>query len=117
MRRFSPSDLQSSDLFLFGTKETNTVIAKFATNKLPFHLDPKAEGYGLVYVYSVNGHYFLVGSGTPWFALMDPAPRIPGGRGAAPAGAGRGGRAPGGAGFARRIFRSESTFSPRRNAR
>ena len=95
-----PSDLQTSDLFLFGTKETNTVIAKFA-GLLPLHLDPKAEGYGLVYVYPVNGHYFLIGSGTPWFPLTDPAPRIPGGRGAAPAGAGRGGGAPGGAGFAR----------------
>ena len=95
-----PSDLQSSDLFLFGTKETNTVIAKFA-EQLPLHLDPRAEGYGLVYVYPVNGHYFLIASGTPWFPLTDPAPRIPGGRGAAPAGAGRGGGAPGGAGFAR----------------
>ncbi len=58
-----PSDLQSSDLFLFGTNETNTVIAKFA-EELPLHLDPRAAGYGLVYVYPVNGHYFLVGSGT-----------------------------------------------------
>jgi poly(3-hydroxybutyrate) depolymerase len=92
-----PSDLQSSDLFLFGTKETNNAIAKVA-DQLPLHLNPTAEGYGLVYVYPVNGHYFLVGSGTPWFPLTDPVPQFGGGRGAPPAqAAGRGGQ-PGGRG-------------------
>ena len=36
-----PSDFESSDLVLFGTKETNSVIAKFA-EQLPLHLDPKS---------------------------------------------------------------------------
>ncbi len=66
-----PSDLQTSDLVLFGTKETNTVIAKFA-DQLPAHLSPAADDYGLIYVYPINGHYFLIGSGKPWFPLTDP---------------------------------------------
>lgn len=92
-----PSDLQTSDLVLFGTKETNTVIAKFA-DQLPVHLNPGAEGYGLAYIYPVNGHYFLVASGMPWFPLTDPVPQFGGGRG--PQGGGRGPAGPG-AGFVR----------------
>jgi hypothetical protein len=84
-----PSDLQTSDLILFGTKETNSVIAKFV-DQLPLHLSSGSEGYGLVYVYPVNGRYFLVGSGTPWFPLTDGVPQPGGGRGA-----------PGTAGFVR----------------
>ena len=84
-----PSDLQTSDLILFGTKETNNVIAKFA-DQLPLHLNPGSAGYGLVYLYPVNGRYFLIGSGTPWFPLTDPVPQSGGGRGA-----------PGAAGFVR----------------
>lgn len=86
-----PSDYESSDLVLFGTKETNNVIAKLA-DKLPLHLDPKASDYGLLYVYPVNGHYVLVNSGAPWFPLTDPVPQAGGGRGAVPAGGG--GRGP-----------------------
>ena len=74
------------------------MIAKFA-ELLPLQLDPKAEGYGLVYVHPVNGHYFLVGRAS-WFPPTTHLRRSPGDR-AAPAGAGRGGGAPGAAGFAR----------------
>ena len=82
-----PSDLQSSDLFLFGTKETNTVISKFA-EQLPLHLDPKAQGYGLVYVYPVNGHHSLVGRA---LRVSDYGPRA----------AERGAKGSGGRGFSR----------------
>jgi pimeloyl-ACP methyl ester carboxylesterase len=60
------SDYVSSNLILFGTRETNSVIEKFA-DKLPMHLDPKAENYGLVYIFPMNRHYILVNSGLPWW--------------------------------------------------
>jgi hypothetical protein len=82
------SDLQTSDLVLFGTKDTNAMIAKLA-DQLPMHLNRGADGYGLVYVYPVNGRYVLVSSGTPWFPLTDPPQ---------PEGRGRGASAPGGPG-------------------
>lgn len=80
-----PSDYESSDLVLFGTKETNTVIAKLA-DKLPLHLAPNSKDYGLLYVYPVNGHDILVSSGLPWFPITDGVPQ--------PGAVGRGGQRP-----------------------
>lgn len=60
------SDYVRSDLILFGTRETNSVIEKFA-DKLPMHLDPKADNYGLVYIFPMNRHYILINSGLPWW--------------------------------------------------
>ncbi len=65
-RDVRPSDYVRSNLVLFGTRETNTVIEKFA-DKLPMHLDPKAENYGLVYIFPINRHYILINSGLPWW--------------------------------------------------
>jgi len=67
-----PSDLDSSNLILFGTRETNTLIEKFG-DRLPHHLDPAAAGYGLVYVFPVEGHYVVISSGLPWWT-PPPAP-------------------------------------------
>ena len=65
-RDVRPSDLESANLVLFGTKETNSLIAQFA-DRLPLHLTgPEAE-YGLVYVYPLNGRYVVVSSGVPWW--------------------------------------------------
>ncbi len=61
-----PSDLESANLVLFGTKETNHLIARFS-DRLPIHLDPVARGYGLAYVYPIGGHYVLISSGLPWW--------------------------------------------------
>lgn len=62
-----PSDFESSNLILFGTKETNAIIQKFS-DKLPLHLDPSAtKSFGLFYIYPVNGHYVAVSSGIPWW--------------------------------------------------
>jgi dipeptidyl aminopeptidase/acylaminoacyl peptidase len=73
-RDVRPSDLESSNLILFGTKETNTLIEKFS-DRLPFHLDPAgAAGYGLVYVYPVDGHYVVISSGLPWWTPPPAAP-------------------------------------------
>jgi hypothetical protein len=65
-REIRSSDYVTSNLILFGTRETNSVIEKFA-DRLPMHLDPKAENYGLVYIFPMNRHYILVNSGLPWW--------------------------------------------------
>ncbi len=64
-----PSDLESSNLILFGTKETNALIAKHA-DQLPVHLKKTDSGHGLFYVFPVDGHYVAVSSGLPWWAGM-----------------------------------------------
>lgn len=65
-RDVRPSDFESSNLVLFGTKETNTIIARFS-DRLPMHLDSAAEAYGLVYIFPVDGRYVLVNAGLPWW--------------------------------------------------
>lgn len=60
------SDYESSHLVLFGTKETNSVIAKFA-EQLPMHFKP-VPGMGLVYVFPLGTRYVLINSGLPWWA-------------------------------------------------
>ncbi len=66
-REVRQSDYETSNLILFGTKETNSVIAKFA-DKLPVHLNPDAaKDYGLVYIFPLNNHYVIINSGFPWW--------------------------------------------------
>lgn len=62
-----PSDLESSNLILFGTQATNSVIAKFG-EQLPLHFDA-AEGYGLVYIFPIGAQYVLINSGLPWWTV------------------------------------------------
>jgi predicted esterase len=74
-----PSDLDSSNLVLFGTKETNGLIEKFG-DRLPILFNSAAADYGLVYVFLVGEHYVVVSSGLPWWTTPPPPPA-----GAAPA--------------------------------
>lgn len=60
------SDLQDSNLILFGTRETNLQIARLFP-RLPISLNVSAADYGLVYVYPVGKHYVLINSGIPWW--------------------------------------------------
>jgi len=60
------SDIESSNLILFGTKETNTIIAQNAT-KLPVHLNTSAKDYGLLYIFPIGTRYVAVNSGLPWW--------------------------------------------------
>ncbi|WP_285543785.1 carboxylesterase family protein [Dyadobacter frigoris] len=60
------SDFETCNLILFGTKETNAVISKYA-DKLPVHLNPATKDYGLLYVFSVDKHYVTISSGLPWW--------------------------------------------------
>lgn len=73
-REVTPEDLRSSHLFLFGTRETNQVIAQMA-DKLPLHLKEGDTTHGLVYTYPVNGKMVVVASGIPfWKAKTSPTP-------------------------------------------
>jgi pimeloyl-ACP methyl ester carboxylesterase len=59
-------DLRSSDLVLFGTRTTNRLIARLASN-LPLELNPGAADFGLLYIAPVGGRYALISSGLPWW--------------------------------------------------
>jgi len=73
-REVTPEDLRSSHLFLFGTRETNQVIARMA-DRLPLHLKEGDTVHGLVYTYPVNGKMVVVASGVPfWKAKATPSP-------------------------------------------
>ncbi len=65
-RDVRPDDYVKSNLILFGTRETNSVIAKFAAD-LPMHLEKGGDEYGLVYIYPMNRRYLLINSGLPWW--------------------------------------------------
>jgi pimeloyl-ACP methyl ester carboxylesterase len=65
-RQVRQSDYENSNLILFGTKGTNAIISKFA-DKLPVHMKPDANEYGLVYIFPMNDHYIVVNSGLPWW--------------------------------------------------
>lgn len=59
-------DLDRSDVVLFGTSETNSLIARFAP-RLPLALNPGAADYGLLFIAGVGKHYALISSGLPWW--------------------------------------------------
>ena len=67
------SDYVTSNLILFGTRETNAIIEHFS-DKLPIHLKPDAGEYGLVYIFPMNRHYILINSGLPWWTPPKAAP-------------------------------------------
>lgn len=67
----TPKDRKESHLILFGTRETNEVIAQLAP-KLPMRLSPAAADYGLIYITpSETGRYVVVNSGLPWWTRVD----------------------------------------------
>ncbi len=67
-------DLDTADLILFGTRETNSLIGRFAP-RLPIALNPGAADYGLLYIAAVGKRYVLVNSGLPWWTGADQARR------------------------------------------
>lgn len=60
------ADLESANLVLFGSRETNSAIARFAA-ALPLSLNPGAADYGLLFIAPVGRRYALVSSGLPWW--------------------------------------------------
>lgn len=73
-RDVSDADLRSSNLILFGTSKTNSIIARYA-DKLPLELT-NTNDYGLVYVFPVNGKYMVVSSGIPFWETSADSPAI-----------------------------------------
>jgi len=68
------ADIESADLVLFGTAETNSAIARFAS-RMPLALSSAAADYGLLFIAPLGKHYALVNSGLPWWAGADDADR------------------------------------------
>jgi pimeloyl-ACP methyl ester carboxylesterase len=73
-REVTAEDLDSSDLVLFGSAETNSLIARFDA-QLPLALHAGAADYGLLFIASIGNHYVLVSSGLPWWTGAEEARR------------------------------------------
>ena len=73
-REVNDDDLAGSNLVLFGTPQTNRLIARFAP-QFPIALNPGAADYGLLFILPVGKHYVLVSSGLPWWTGADEANR------------------------------------------
>jgi poly(3-hydroxybutyrate) depolymerase len=67
-------ELNSDSLVLFGTRETNSLIARFA-DRLPLALSAGAADYGLLFIAALGSHYALVSSGLPWWTDFEDAGR------------------------------------------
>lgn len=74
-----PSDLETSNLVLFGTKETNSLIAQFS-DRLPIEFSGSDTEYGLVYVYPAGERVVLISSGLPWWQPPEDGSTGQGGR-------------------------------------
>jgi len=73
-KEVSEADLRSANLVLFGARETNTLIARFAPT-LPMELNPGAADYGLLFVAPAGERYLLISSGLPWWTGADQVKR------------------------------------------
>jgi pimeloyl-ACP methyl ester carboxylesterase len=64
-RDLSETDFRTSNLVLFGTRETNSVIRRLGA-RLPFHLNAGAADYGLLYIWPNGDRSVIVNSGLPF---------------------------------------------------
>jgi hypothetical protein len=69
-REVTAEDIDTSGLVLFGTAESNSLVARFAS-RFPIELRPDAADYGLLFIASLGKHYALVNSGLPWWTGAD----------------------------------------------
>ena len=69
-RDVKDSELQTGRAVLFGTKETNSLIAKLAPSA-PIELNPGAAGFGLILVAPAGHGSVLINSGLPWWTGYD----------------------------------------------
>jgi pimeloyl-ACP methyl ester carboxylesterase len=69
-KQVDDADLESANLILFGTKKTNSIIARLAPN-LPLELNASAADYGLLFIAPAGNHYVLINSGLPWWTGAD----------------------------------------------
>ncbi len=73
-REVREADLNGANLVLFGSRQTNRFVAKYA-GRFPVELNSSAADYGLVFVYPVDGRYVVVNSGLPWWTGAENAKR------------------------------------------
>jgi pimeloyl-ACP methyl ester carboxylesterase len=73
-RDLPEADLRGASLVLFGTRETNAWIARYAA-RLPMELNAGAADYGLAFVTHADGRYLLVSSGLSWWTGAEKAQR------------------------------------------
>ena len=73
-RDVNDDDLAAANLVLFGTPQTNRLMARFAP-QFPIALNPGAADYGLLFIMASGKHLVLVSSGLPWWAGADEANR------------------------------------------
>jgi hypothetical protein len=73
-RDLTGEEIAGADLVLFGNRETNTLIARFAAH-FPMALNPGAADYGMTFVAPVGGRYVVVSAGLPWWTGADDANR------------------------------------------
>ncbi|MGH9671947.1 MAG: alpha/beta hydrolase-fold protein, partial [Bryobacteraceae bacterium] len=74
-RDVTEAALRGANLVLFGTRETNSMIARYA-GRLPMELNAGAADYGLFFVTHLDGRYLLVNSGLSWWTGADQAKRF-----------------------------------------
>ncbi len=67
-------DLAADNLILFGTPQSNRLIARFAP-QFPITLNPGAADYGLLFIMASGKHLILVSSGLPWWTGAEEANR------------------------------------------
>jgi hypothetical protein len=68
------AELESANLVLLGTRETNSVIRRFE-KEMPLALAPGAADYGLLFVAPQGKRLLLVSSGVPWWTGAGAAAR------------------------------------------
>jgi hypothetical protein len=73
-REVNDDDLASANLVLFGTAQTNRLIARFAP-QFTIALNPGAADYGLLFIIASGKHFVLVSSGLPWWTGAEEANR------------------------------------------
>jgi poly(3-hydroxybutyrate) depolymerase len=71
-KEVTEADLAGADLVLFGTRQTNSLIARFGS-RLPMELNPSAADYGMVVIAPAGDRYILVNSGLAWWSGLDTA--------------------------------------------
>src|SRR2546430_1689821 len=73
-REVTEEDIAGANLVLFGTRESNVLVARFA-GQWPLELSPGAADYGLVFVAPIGERYAVVNSGLPWWTGSDEVDR------------------------------------------
>lgn len=68
-REVRPSDLEESNLILFGDAQTNTMIASMK-EILPMELNAQDEDHGLLYIYPQGQNYVVINSGLSWWSNL-----------------------------------------------